>query len=526
MQRSQARPTSVARSTLLALLLATMVSLPAWAQGRRCGAPPRMGVPPQFGVPADCGYWTNAPQTEYEPGAGCVYDIQVVFHVIQDESGQGFVSAETLQDQIDVLNEDFLALPGTPGGPGTNAKIRFHLATTDPGGNPTTGITYTMNDRWFDDRGNYGDVLTWDSNRYMNIYTNEASGNYGYVNGFPSQGDFVGSPDDYVVINWKTVGREGTPWWDGNMGRTGTHEAGHYVGLWHTFEGGCEDPSDCYATGDAICDTNPEAESTDWCDEPKVSCGNDDPIHNYMDYTADTCLWEFTPEQVNRARCTLEHWRLNVYAVYCGEAACDTDDDGTGDGLDACCDNGTDDDGDGDTDCDDTDCASATPCGAMTEDCGNGIDDDGDLEVDCEDPDCLVDDLLDCDGDGTANGVDCQPANPLVALPPGPVDMLLVTNPGNGDAQLAWSGVVDATNYDVLSGLLSELWAGRIGTETGSCSPAGDDVTSPYSDARRPAPGVSDGHWYVVRAQNPCPGSYGLESDLDERAPPAAADCR
>ena len=51
--------------------------------------------------------------------------------------------------------------------------------------------------------------------------------------------------------------------------------------------GGCEDPDDCYATGDAICDTNLEAEATDWCDVPKASCGSDDPIHNYMDYTDD-----------------------------------------------------------------------------------------------------------------------------------------------------------------------------------------------------------------------------------------------
>ena len=218
MRGTQERVHDMRRAGFVWLLLIAAVSLPAQAQ-RRCGAPPRMGSPPaDRGEPADCGYWTNSPQPEYAPDAGCLYEVQVVFHVIQHTSGEGFVSAETLQDQIDVLNEDFQAIPGSPGGPGTNAKIRFRLATIDPEGNPTTGITYTMNDRWFDDRGNYGDTLTWDSNRYMNVYTNEASGNYGYVNGFACEGNYVGTQDDYIVINWKTIGREGTPWWTGNMG--------------------------------------------------------------------------------------------------------------------------------------------------------------------------------------------------------------------------------------------------------------------------------------------------------------------
>ena len=235
-------------------------------------------------------------------------------HVLQHSNGDGFLDAQTIQDQVDVLNEDFQAIAGTPGGPGHNAKIRFRLASLDPEGNPTTGITYTTNDQWFNDQGNYGDSLTWDSNRYVNIFTNEAGGYYGYVNGFASMGDYVGTPDDYVVINWQTVGRVGTPWWPGNLGRTGTHEIGHYVGLWHTFEGGCAD-SDCYADGDQICDTEPEASSASNCDSQQSSCGSPDPIHNYMDYTTDVCLWEFTPEQVNRARCTLQNWRPDVYAV-------------------------------------------------------------------------------------------------------------------------------------------------------------------------------------------------------------------
>ena len=149
------------------LLLAT----PAWAQRNRCGTLQREALVPGVSVdPSDCGYWTNAPQSEYEPTF--YYDIPVVFHVIQNTSGVGFLSEATIQDQIDVLNEDFQALAGSPGAPGTNGKIRFHLANSDPQGNPTNGITYTTNNTWFVDSGNYWDTLAWDTNRYLNIYTN------------------------------------------------------------------------------------------------------------------------------------------------------------------------------------------------------------------------------------------------------------------------------------------------------------------------------------------------------------------
>jgi len=97
------------------------------------------------------------------------------------------------------------------------------------------------------------------------------------------------------------------------MGRTATHEVGHYLGLYHTFCGGCGSSTACYSTGDLICDTNREQNPTYGCPSSKTSCSSPDPIHNYMDYTDDPCLWEFTPEQVNRIRCTLVYWRPDLY---------------------------------------------------------------------------------------------------------------------------------------------------------------------------------------------------------------------
>ena len=298
------------RSLLAVGFVLTLSAVPASAQRLRCGT-----VEPGSWVttsqPSDCGYLTNSPQPRYEPS--CDYDIQVVFHVIQNNSGVGFLSAATIQDQIDVLNEDFNALPGSPGAPGAEARIRFHLATVDPDGNPTTGITYSNNNNWFQDNGNYWSSLAWDTSRYLNIYTNAVPCCYGYISLWAAQGA-AGDPRDRVVLWWEAVGKQPTAGWPLNMGRTATHEVGHYLGLYHTFDSGCG-TSACYDTGDLICDTNRQANPTTGCPGNPTSCGSPDPYHNYMDYTDDPCLWEFTPEQVNRMRCTLENWRPNLYTT-------------------------------------------------------------------------------------------------------------------------------------------------------------------------------------------------------------------
>jgi Pregnancy-associated plasma protein-A len=307
------------RFILPALLFSSILALPSHAQRNRCGTSRRAPIPAGASIsPADCGYWTNAPQPEYEPGAGCIFDIPVVFHVIQNNGGVGYLSPATIQDQIDILNEDFGAIAGTAGAQGTNGKIRFHLATTDPSGAATTGITYSNNNTWFQDNGTYWNTLAWDTNRYMNIYTNAVPCCYGYVEGFASEGNLVGQARDRIVLWWEAVGRFPTSGWPGNMGRTATHEVGHYVGLYHTFDSGCGSASNCYGgNGDLICDTNPQATATTGCPGSASSCGSTDPYHNYMDYTDDACIWEFTPEQMNRGRCTLINWRPNVYTEDC-----------------------------------------------------------------------------------------------------------------------------------------------------------------------------------------------------------------
>lgn len=256
-------------------------------------------------LPSDCSYGSTNPTEAYAPLE--IYDIPVVVHVLTNNNGKGLLSEELIRSQIEILNEDFRALAGTPGGPGVDTRIQFHLATVDPDGNPTNGITVTQNPDWFKDNGNYWGPLNWDTERYLNIYTNKASGALGYVPDLP-QGGVAGKNFDRVVVLYSAFGRNGSIGFPYDQGRTLTHEVGHYLGLYHTFDGGCGNAAACFTTGDRICDTNRQSSPTTGCGSPS-SCGSPDPVENYMDYSYDLCMSEFSEEQARRMRCTLQFYR-------------------------------------------------------------------------------------------------------------------------------------------------------------------------------------------------------------------------
>lgn len=271
-----------------------------------------------MGFPADCAFDASNPSAVYEPTF--LFTVTVVVHVIQDGScTNGALTDEQVESQIAILNEDFQALPGTNGAAGNYSGIRFVLATEDPDGLPTTGITRTCNTTWYNDDGTYYDSLAWDPVHYLNLYTSSASGARGYVPFLPAEGggSMVGSNADRVVINHLAVGRDG-PFPPHHQGRTATHEIGHFLGLFHPYLNGCGTATapECYATGDLLCDTPPDAASHGDCQVGATSCGGVPvPIENYMELTDDLCLTEFTPEQVRRMRCTLTHYRPDLAQV-------------------------------------------------------------------------------------------------------------------------------------------------------------------------------------------------------------------
>ena len=276
----------------------------------RCLTPDLDPNQSMFLPPSDCSANSTNPTSAYDPANLDELVIPVVFHVIRDNNGSGNVPNARVISQVEIFNEDFGALAGTPGAPGVDTKVRFELATSDPQGQSSTGILRYDNSSWFNDNGSYWNSIAWDPNVYLNIYTlgapSGSSNVLGYVPYFPQNGS-PGSASDRVVLLNGTVGRN-APLAPYNQGRTGTHEVGHYLGLYHTFQSGCGG-SNCYTSGDRICDTNAESNPEFNCAANSTSCGSTDPVRNYMNYSTDTCMTNFTEEQARRMRCTLEFYR-------------------------------------------------------------------------------------------------------------------------------------------------------------------------------------------------------------------------
>jgi pregnancy-associated plasma protein-A len=91
-----------------------------------------------------------------------------------------------------------------------------------------------------------------------------------------------------------------------NLGDTVIHETGHWLGLLHTFQGGCG------SKGDLVADTQAEGEPSFGCDNSRDTCPDDpghDPVHNFMDYSLDTCMNKFTAGQVQRIDAAFAKWR-------------------------------------------------------------------------------------------------------------------------------------------------------------------------------------------------------------------------
>ena len=253
-----------------------------------------------------------------------VVTIPVVFHVVYSQPTENIPEAQ-LRSQLEVLNEDFRRKnPDTTNTPAAfglvaaDTKIEFCLATVAPDGSPTNGITRTSttkvdfstnNDVKFSSRGGKDG---WPRNEYLNIWVASLADD---VLGYAQIPGGLAATDG-VVLHYTTVGRppfnlfpQGAPY---NMGRTGTHEVGHWLGLSHTWgnnEKGCNDD-------DGIADTPPQDSATAGCPTRVViSCGNGpngNMWQNYMDYTNDACMNLFTRGQANRMQAILNTSRNSI----------------------------------------------------------------------------------------------------------------------------------------------------------------------------------------------------------------------
>ncbi len=244
-----------------------------------------------------------------------VMSIPVVVHVIHRTAAEK-ISVSQVKSQIASLNKDFRAKnPDRSKTPAafkslvTDARIEFKLATKDPDGKKTTGITYTNTSQssfsHIDDDMKFkglGGADAWDTSRFLNIWICTLGGGLlGYAQ-FPG-----GPPDtDGVVIRNTAFGTQGTATAPFNKGRTATHEVGHFLNLSHIWgEGRISTCSD----SDFVDDTPNQFDKHYGTPMfPQISCTNGpdgDMFMNYMDYVDDAAMFMFTCEQVARMKATL-----------------------------------------------------------------------------------------------------------------------------------------------------------------------------------------------------------------------------
>jgi len=252
---------------------------------------------------------TNNPT--YDPTSVPTIVIPVVFHIIYNTTAENISDAQ-IYAQIQQLNLDFTATNPDVGDtpsvftPVGNMNIEFCLATQDPNGNPTTGINRRQTTVSSFGTNNLmkfystGGLDGWDRNKYLNIWVCDlGGGTLGYA-------QFPGGPADTdgVVCDYATVGSINSPGPNGTtygLGRTGTHEVGHWLNLYHIWG---DDGGGCSGT-DEVSDTPNQAGPNGGCPSfPTISCGNGpngDMFMNFMDYSWDDCIVMFSNGQATRA---------------------------------------------------------------------------------------------------------------------------------------------------------------------------------------------------------------------------------
>lgn len=234
-----------------------------------------------------------------------VITIPVVVHVLYNTTVQNISDAQ-IQTQIDVLNADFRKLnadkskiPAAFSGLAADSEIQFCLAKRDPNGLATTGIqrksttvtSFSTNDAM--KKASTGGLDAWSSSSYLNLWVcNLGSSLLGYAQ-FPGGT----AATDGVVVNYTAFGTTGTAQSPFNLGRTATHEVGHWLNLRHIW-------GDANCGSDLVTDTPTQQTSNYSCPTfPRVTCSNGpngDMFMNYMDYVDDACMYMFSAGQKAR----------------------------------------------------------------------------------------------------------------------------------------------------------------------------------------------------------------------------------
>ncbi len=218
-------------------------------------------------------------------------NISTVFHVVYKERRgvqEGNIPDSMVLDQMDVLNAAFA---------GTGFSFTLDQIQRHKNNKYYTGC-YNQDTRM-------KNAYAVDPANNLNIYTCSPSGGtlgYAYL---PSSFNESDNRHGVVLLDESLPGGSASPY---NLGDTGTHEVGHYLGLDHTFAGGCS------GSGDNVSDTPAEASAAFGCPVGRDTCagGGADPIYNFMDYTDDSCMDEFTAGQTARMQAQVAAYKPSL----------------------------------------------------------------------------------------------------------------------------------------------------------------------------------------------------------------------
>lgn len=255
--------------------------------------------------------------------------IPVVFHIVNKNPNS--ITNQQIIDALKDLNDAFSKSGNYSTSTGADTKIQFCLAQVDPEGGRTNGITRTTS--FFADELNptiedarLKNLIQWDPARYVNIWYvksieqevfqqfNCAKWSRTKIAGYATMPPAGGATDGIVVSGFKHLL---------------THEMGHYLGLYHTFEGFNCANNNCETDGDKVCDTPPDASvySITNCTDPMNSCNSDtlsgytidmmDQTSNFMDYGNDLCQNQFTEGQAQRMRAAIATQRPGLLEPKC-----------------------------------------------------------------------------------------------------------------------------------------------------------------------------------------------------------------
>jgi hypothetical protein len=224
--------------------------------------------------------------------------IPVYYHIIYANTTLtgGYVPDSQVTAQMSVLNSAF-----------SGTGLSYTLTAT----------TRTLNATWFNTAGPGNSAQTTMKNTLrtgaanaLNLYSvgfnsGAGAGLLGYAT-FPSSYASAAKDDGVVFLYSSVPGGTASPY---NLGQTVTHEVGHWVGLYHTFQGGCATST---TGGDGVADTPAESSAAFGCPTGRDTCtsiSGVDPIHNYMDYTDDSCMTQFTAGQITRLKSQMTTYR-------------------------------------------------------------------------------------------------------------------------------------------------------------------------------------------------------------------------